>query len=295
MTIAQTGNAQKIRFAPSGALYMAPAPRASDAPGTGTVLPTTLDALGPPYRNFGYVDEGGVTITPEISVDPQKAWQSATPILYNVKEASFKIKATLLETSRLTTELFFGAEWSESKDTPGLYRLDLKSTPELKEISLVVDWGQGKTQYRCVIGRAMIADRGAIQLQRAEAGKFELTIDAMDYNGGLGYLLTNDDMHDSGNTTQEPAAARLSGNTVTQGGSVVLTGENFAPSKPITITITGPSQGKVTAAQTSTDTRGNVSSTVSVAEDATPGVYVVKAAVAGVEAQAGSLTVAAKS
>ncbi|ARZ66911.1 hypothetical protein SMD11_1250 [Streptomyces albireticuli] len=291
----ETGNAQRIRFAPNGALYIAPAPKVGDSLGAGTVLPTGLDKLGPPYKNVGFIDEGGVTITPEISTDPVKVWQSSVPVLYNTKESSFKIKATLMETSRLTTELFFGAKWVESKETPGLFRLDLKSTPELTEIALVVDWSQSKTQYRCVIGRAMISDRGAIQLQRAENGKFELTIEALDYNGSLGYLLTNDDLHEAGNTVVEPAAARLSGNTVEQGGSVVLTGEHFAAGKPAAITVTGPSEGKVTATQVSTDDQGNLTSTVSVAADTTEGVYLIKAAVAGVEVQAGSLTVKAKS
>ncbi|MGI5531524.1 hypothetical protein ACQEVX_30350 [Streptomyces syringium] len=200
-----------------------------------------------------------------------------------------------METSELTTELFFGARWVESKETPGLFRLDLKSTPELNEIALVVDWSQGRVQYRCVIGRAMISDRGAIQLQRAEAGKFELTIEALDYNGSLVYLLTNDNLNESGTAVTEPAVARLSGNTVEQGGSVVLMGEHFAASKTATVTISGPSEGKVAAAQVSTDDQGNLTSTISVAADAAEGVYTVKATVAGVEAHAGSLTVKAKS
>ena len=77
------------------------------------------------------MDESGVTITPSIETDPVKAWQSAVPVLYNVKGASFQIKATLLETSKLTTETFYGASWVEvmSEDTTpvptGVFRLDL--------------------------------------------------------------------------------------------------------------------------------------------------------------------------
>ncbi|MFG2228030.1 hypothetical protein [Streptomyces sp. NPDC048644] len=292
-TPVETGNPQKIRFAPNGALHIAPAPKASDAPGSGTVLPTGLDALGSPFKNLGYVDQGGVTITPSIETDPVNVWQSAVPVLFNVKSAAFQIKATLMETSKITTELFFGAAWVESQETPGLFRLDLLSTPDVKELALVVDWSQGKTQYRCVIGRAMISDRGAIQLQRTENGKFELTIDALDYNGGLGYVLTNDDLNDSGSTIQEPAAARLSGNTVEQGGTVSLAGEGFSPNMPATVSIDPPG-GELRAAQANTDDTGNLSATISVASHATEGVYTVTANVAGVEAQAGSLAVTAK-
>ncbi|WP_259454007.1 hypothetical protein [Streptomyces ginkgonis] len=200
--MAQGNSPQKIRFAPNGALYMAPAP--TDG-GSSPSLPTTVgDGTTAPagYQALGYVDESGVTITPTIETDPVPVWQSAVPVLYNVKSAAFQIKATLMETSRLTTELFFGAEWkpvldSEGEET-GVYRLDLSSTPDLREISLVVDWSQRDILNRCVIARAMVSDRGAIQLQRTEANKYELTIDALDHRGGLGYVLTNDDMLSSG-------------------------------------------------------------------------------------------------
>lgn len=193
-------DASKIRFAPNGSLYIAPAPIAG---GGGTVVPTDLGTPGTAptgYKDMGYVDEAGVTITPTLETQPVPAWQSAVPVLYNVTGAAFSVKATLIEMNEVTTELFFGAEWVEimSEDpTPvgtGVFKLDLTSVPELKEISLVVDWQEKGINYRCVISRAMISDRGAIQLNRTEAGKFELTIEALDYNGKLGTVYTNDDI-----------------------------------------------------------------------------------------------------
>ncbi|MGW1673290.1 phage tail tube protein [Streptomyces sp. NPDC002324] len=189
-------DAKKIRFAPNGSIYVAPANESLTVPvtlGTGDTPPTG-------YKALGYVDEGGVTLTPAIETQPVNAWQSATAVLYNVTSASFSVKATLQETNEVTTELFWGAEWVEimSEDpTPvgtGVFKLDLTSTPELKEISLVVDWNQGAIKNRVVIPRAMISDRGAIQLSRTENGKFELTIEALDSAGKLGYVLTNDDI-----------------------------------------------------------------------------------------------------
>ncbi|MDX3206065.1 hypothetical protein ACKI1K_14980 [Streptomyces scabiei] len=194
-------DASKIRFAPNGGLFMAPSPTG----GVGsTVLPDDVGDGGKTapagYKSFGYVDESGVTITPSIETDPVNAWQSAVPVLYNVKGASFQIKATLLETSKLTTEQFYGASWVEvmtddpTPEPTGIYRLDLSSTPELSELSIVVDWAQKGKNYRTVVPRAMISDRGGITLQRTEAQKYELTIDALDYNGGLGYVLTDEVM-----------------------------------------------------------------------------------------------------
>ncbi|MEU5577779.1 hypothetical protein ABZ791_10780 [Streptomyces huasconensis] len=187
---------KKIRFAPNGAIYVAPASESLTVPadlGTANTAPSG-------YKALGYVDEGGVTLTPAIETQPVNAWQSATPILYIITSASFSVKATLQETNEITTELFWGAEWVEimSNDTPpagtGVFRLDLSSTPDLKEISLVVDWNQNSIRNRVVIPRAMISDRGAIQLSRTENGKFELTMEALDSAGKLGYVLTNDDI-----------------------------------------------------------------------------------------------------
>ncbi|MEU6389963.1 hypothetical protein [Streptomyces sp. NPDC046939] len=187
---------KKIRFAPNGAIYVAPISE-------GLVVPKdlgTVDTAPAGYKALGYVDEGGVTLTPSIETQPVNAWQSATPVLYNVTSASFSVKATLQETSEITTELFWGAQWVEimSNDpTPvgtGVFRLDLASTPDLKEFSIVVDWNQNAIRNRVVIPRAMISDRGAIQLSRTENGKFELTMEALDSAGTLGSVFTNDDI-----------------------------------------------------------------------------------------------------
>lgn len=192
-----TGNADNIRFAPSGMLYLAPA-------GGSLVLPTEVgDGETAPagYKALGYVSEEGVTLTPTIQTTPLNAWQSAAPVLYNVDSAAFQISATLLEASKLVTETFFGTTWEEVMEdvggtpTPtGTYKLDLSSLPELKEFSLVVDWNYKGKLWRVVIARSMVSERGAITLQRTQSKSFQLTIDAMDLNGSLGSVYTNEDM-----------------------------------------------------------------------------------------------------
>jgi len=192
-----SGNAEKIRFAPDGMIYIAPVSPT-------LVLPTEVgDGQTPPdgYSALGYVSENGVTLTPSIQTTPLPAWQAAAPVLYNVDSAAFQLQATLLEASKLVTETFFGAEWEEVMEdvggtpTPtGEFRLNLSSLPELREFSIVVDWKYKDNLWRCVINRAMVAERGAITLQRTQSQQFELTIDAMDSSGSLGYVLTTEDM-----------------------------------------------------------------------------------------------------
>jgi hypothetical protein len=183
----------KIRFAPSGYVYMAPA--------VGVTLPTDVgDGTTPPagYTTLGYVSDAGVTITPQVNTNPVNVWQSAVPVLYNVDSATFSISATFAETNISTTELFYGANWAPVLDgggnPTGSYRLDISSSPTLQEISLVVDWSQNGIHNRVVIPRAMIQDRGAITLVRTAAQEYQLTIEALDSNGSLGYVLTNQAM-----------------------------------------------------------------------------------------------------
>ncbi|MFF8629684.1 phage tail tube protein [Streptomyces werraensis] len=186
-------DASKIRFAPNGGVYLAPA--------VGATLPTSVgDGKTAPtgYKSLGYVTDAGVQITPSVTTEPVNVWQSAVPVLYNVTAAAFSVAATFSESNINTTELFFGAAWVPVKDAQdqatGDYRLDLASTPELQEISLVVDWSQGDDLNRVVIPRAMIQERGAITLTRTAAQEYQLTIEALDSDGSLGYVLTNRNM-----------------------------------------------------------------------------------------------------
>ncbi|WP_328377042.1 hypothetical protein OHB13_11860 [Streptomyces sp. NBC_00440] len=186
-------DASKIRFAPNGALYIAPA--------VGATLPTVVgDGKTPPvgYKSLGYLSDAGCVITPTVTADPVNAWQSAVPVLFNVSAATFTVAATFIETNINTTELFWGASWvavtPEGGGTADTWRLDLSSTPDLQEISLVVDWGQGAALNRVVVPRSMIQDRGAITLVRNAAQEYQLTIDALDSDGVLGYVLTNQNM-----------------------------------------------------------------------------------------------------
>jgi hypothetical protein len=174
------------------------------APALGVTLPIDVgDGATAPagYTSLGYVTDAGVTITPQVNTDPVNVWQSAVPVLYNVTSATFSIQATFTESNINTTELFFGAQWEEVVGGSGgtTYKLDLSSTPSLQEISLVVDWSQGSVHNRVVIPRAMVQDRGAITLVRTAAQEYQLTIEALDSNGVLGTVFTNQDM--SGTTT----------------------------------------------------------------------------------------------
>lgn len=268
---------QKIRFAPHGGIYMAPAP---DGTANGTKLPDTVgDGVTAPagYKAFGYVTEDGVTITPAIQTNPVTVWQSAVPVLYNVQSASFQVAATLQEVNQLTTELFFGAKWVAVEDDQGQptdnYRLDLSSSPDLTEISLVVDWSQGSILYRSVIPRAMVSDRGAIQLQRTNNNQFQLTIDALDYNGSLGYVLTNDNILGASGASVPPqtfSADVTVPNSATNNGTTAAWNvkvETHNQSAPVTVSLLSADASTWSAVGSPLQADGSLTVTVPVGQE----------------------------
>lgn len=185
-------DATQIRFAPKGKLsvHFGALPTAA--------LPKTVDEdlASHGFIELGYTSEDGTEITPKIETEELSVWQSSVPVLRYVKSAAFQIKATLMQVNASTTQLFYGAEWVKVTPTkPGArdqYRLDLASNPDLAEISLVVDWSDDAASYRAVVGRAMVSDRGSISLTRTKNQGLEITVDALDSDGSLGYFLTDD-------------------------------------------------------------------------------------------------------
>ncbi|MFI2607721.1 hypothetical protein [Kitasatospora sp. NPDC018619] len=185
-------NKKNIRFAPNGQIWVH---FGEDSP-----LPAKVDE-DPKTLNFvplGYANSDGVTITPKIETEAVEVWQSAVPVLYTVKNASFQVKATLMELNAPNTELFYGSKWEpatdkDGKPVEGQYRLNIASNPNLDTISVIVDWNDASARYRAVLSQAMVSDRGAITLTRTKNQAYELTIDALDDgNGFLGYLVTDD-------------------------------------------------------------------------------------------------------
>ncbi|MCZ4097313.1 MULTISPECIES: phage tail tube protein [unclassified Streptomyces] len=191
--MAAVGNdAKQIRFAPHGALYVHFGALAVDALPQG--VDDDLKTAG--FIALGYCSEDGTEITPKIETDELAVWQSSVPVLRYVKSAAFQVKSTLMQGNDVTTRLFYGSEWVKvTPKKPGdreQYRLDISSNPDLAEVSLVVDWSDDAAKYRAVVGRAMVSDRGSISLTRTKNQTFELTLDALDSDGTLGYLLTDD-------------------------------------------------------------------------------------------------------
>ncbi|WP_050512108.1 phage tail tube protein [Streptomyces rimosus] len=218
--MAATGNdAKQIRFAPKGEVSVHFGALSADGLPQG--VDDDLKASG--FIALGYASEDGTEITPKIETEELSVWQASVPVLRYVKSAAFQVKTTLMQVNDATTRLFYGAEWVKvpGKNGRDQYRLDISSNPDLAEISLVVDWSDDAAKYRAVIGRAMVSDRGSISLTRTKNQSYELTLDALDSDGTLGYLLTDDP------SVAPVANVLFSSNTVEAGDEVTLSGAGF--------------------------------------------------------------------
>lgn len=177
-------NAGSIRFASNGSLFVAP---------TATTAPTDAStALAAPWVSLGYVSDAGVSITPTITTQAINAWQSAVPVKYLVTGATFQMSFVLLQFDKEATELYFGGSFESNATSE--YKLDIESTPELIETSLVVEWTDGSVNNRLYIPRAQVSAREALTLVRTGATSLGLTMDALDQGGILGTVFTTGNM-----------------------------------------------------------------------------------------------------
>lgn len=188
-----TNNPAKLSFAPKARILIAEVTAAASK------LPTNYDTpLDAVFTELGYTNDDGIELTPKIETNPIAAHQSAVPIKYVVKSASFQLKFMCLQFDKDVVELYFGKKWTT---TANVSTLVLDSTPALLEKSMVIEWGDwtedgtgkvnGGIKNRLVIPRGMVSDRDGIKLTRAEVSTLGVTFDALDSGGSLGSLITN--------------------------------------------------------------------------------------------------------
>lgn len=133
-----------------------------------------------------------------METNPVRAWQSATPVKYVVITAEYSLQFTLQQFDKESVELYFGASFVPAMDgatppvaVPGVFRLDLDSTPELTETALIVEWSDATARNRLIVPRASVSGREGLTLVRNEPTALGVTLNALDQGGILGYLLTN--------------------------------------------------------------------------------------------------------
>lgn len=159
----------------------------------GTSAPVDVDSdYGNDWLELGYLSEDGVTITPTMTTESYKVWQSRLPAKILETDQTLELQFTMSQMNQSTTSLFFfDAEWVE--EDAGLYRLDVKSDQLLKERQLSVEWTDdaGHTN-RLFVVRGFVSNREALQLRRSAISDMGITFQALEMNGLSFYLLSDD-------------------------------------------------------------------------------------------------------
>lgn len=169
----------EVRLAPNGSVSVAP---------TGTPLPTTATMnLNAAFKNLGYINEDGVSITPGVELTDIMMWQSAVPVKTTLNTVSFEVKFNMGQINQDTWSLyFFVGSWINSF---GQAKMIVPSNPGSQEKSLVIAWqDEFGDDTRLVLPVAVLADREALQLVRNNAQLTGVTFRALDSNGTLAYI-----------------------------------------------------------------------------------------------------------
>lgn len=178
MTIDST----EVRLAPSGHVYVAP---------TGSTLPTNATmALDSAFRELGYLDEDGCSLTPGVELTDIMMWQSAVPVKTTLDTVNFEVQFNMGQVNQDTWGLyFFVGSWTNNF---GQAKLTVPSNPGSQEKALIIEWTDDLLDVcRLVIPTAVLTDREALQLVRNNAQITGVTFRALDSSGTLAYVYSD--------------------------------------------------------------------------------------------------------
>jgi hypothetical protein len=160
-------NANEIRVAGTGSLYVAPAH--TPAP---TDFAKNWDA---PWANLGYTSSDGVKFVKKDKLDPVDTWQSVAAIRYVFSDRDFSVKFSLLQVNSDTLRFFFS---SPAPATPGVY--EIAAAPRVDERALGVEFSDGPTvRHRFYIPRGVVTETDETSVTRTSAIKLGITFTAM--------------------------------------------------------------------------------------------------------------------
>lgn len=166
----------------AGDLYVAP---------VGTAAPADSQAAwGAGWVNLGLVSDDGVTLSDSKTVEDIPAWQLFYPARRIVTERSFQASFTLLQWSKATVELAFGATVTEP--AAGEFRIAPPSAASIGEQALGIEWEDGAETFRLIIPRGIVTDSVEANVVRTDAAGLPVTFGVVGESGvDPWYILTN--------------------------------------------------------------------------------------------------------
>lgn len=160
-------NANEIRVAGTGSLYVAPAH-------TPAPVDFTKDWAAP-WANLGYTSSDGVKFVKKDKLDPVDTWQSVAAIRYVFSDRDFSVKFALLQVNSDTLTFFFS---SPAPATPNVY--EIAAAPRVDERALGIEFSDGPTvRHRFYIPRGVVTETDETSVTRTSAIKLGVTFTAM--------------------------------------------------------------------------------------------------------------------
>jgi hypothetical protein len=153
-------DSSKLLFAGDGEVYLAP---------LATVMPIDVaTALSVTWLDggLGYMAEGGVTISADISTNETRAWQTADPIAERVEQRTIMIQAGVLQFNPLSFQvLFAGGTWTGTT----LRTFTPPSGSQQAEWAMVVETIEATKKMRWLFPKVAVSDTGELKMDRPEA------------------------------------------------------------------------------------------------------------------------------
>lgn len=160
-----TLDATKVRVPVTG--LAAVGPTSATAPtATGTSAPSG-------FTDFGFLGEDGVTESKNLTTKPIKAWQNGSVVRRVVTDGEYTVKFTLLETSELTLETYYGATATLGVSEGSI---DVNPTATGGVKSFVIDYVDGSEKKRIYIPTGEVTNFGDLVHKGGEAVGYPITI-----------------------------------------------------------------------------------------------------------------------
>lgn len=160
----------EIRVGVTGTVYVAP---------TGTALPAEpADALNVAFVELGAINEDGLTLAPEKTIEKIRAWQSSKPVRTVVNEDDLTVSFALMQWNTVNLKLVFGGG-TVSATPLGDTKFVPPAAGTVDERAFVIDWVDGTVTYRLVIPTGMVTEVEEIPIAKDKAAELGLTIEVL--------------------------------------------------------------------------------------------------------------------
>lgn len=168
----------------------------------GTDLPESIDAAMPgttldeAFVGCGYVNEDGLSITPDMSTKDIKDW-SQQVVRKIVESFTNEVAWKHLETSKESLENYFGPDNVEvlaaANTTHGTQLKATLNKAELPRCAWIARIKDGKQRVLVVLPDAQVTSREAIEFKGADPTTWGVTLTTYeDENGNHAYIYTDD-------------------------------------------------------------------------------------------------------